>query len=92
LEFIIRKLRVQNLKAQIALRRYVCEFLVREFQALTLTTREKAALAARWDTTLKESYVFQLIFDLIERQENEELGDVNRVTATRYLRTVNYEL
>ena len=54
MEFIIRNLMVQNLKAQIALRRYVCEFLVREFQTPTLTTHEKAALAHRWDIALKE--------------------------------------
>jgi hypothetical protein len=72
LEFIIRKLRVQNLTAQVALRRYVCEFLAREFQTPTLTTHERAALARRWDITLKESYVFHLMLDLIERQEKEE--------------------
>jgi len=72
LEFITRKLRVQNLKAQIALRRYVCEFLAREFRNPALTTQEKTALARRWDIALQESYVFQLMLDLIERQEKEE--------------------
>jgi hypothetical protein len=85
LEFIIRKLRVQNLTAQVALRRYVCEFLAREFQTPTLTTHERAALAHRWDISLKESYVFQLMLDLIERQEKEERGDVSRGTATVHL-------
>jgi hypothetical protein len=92
LEFIIRKLRVQKLTAQVALRRYVCEFLVREFQTPTLTIHERAALAHRWDIALKESYVFQLMLDLVERQKNEELGDVSRGTATPHLRTANYEL
>jgi hypothetical protein len=83
---------VQNLKAQIALRRYVCEFLVREFQTPTLTTHERAALAHRWDIALKESYVFQLMLDLTERQKNEELGEVSRSTATPYLRAANVQL
>jgi len=88
LESIIRRLRVQNLQAQVVLRRYVCEFLSREFQTPTLTTDEKTALARRWDITLKESYVFQLMLDLIERQQNEEPGGINRGTAP-HLRSVN---
>jgi len=92
LEFIILKLKVQNLKAQIALRRYVCEFLVREFQTPTLTTRERAAIADRWDIALKENYVFQLMLDLIERQNNGEPAEVSRSTATPYLRTANVQL
>ena len=91
MEFIIRKLRVQNLTAQVALRRYVCEFLVREFQTPTLTTDERAVIARRWDIALKESYVFQLMLDLVERQKNEELGGVSRGTATPYLRTANVQ-
>ncbi|MGD1107437.1 MAG: hypothetical protein ABR865_10350 [Terracidiphilus sp.] len=89
MEFIIRKLRVQNLKAQVAIRRYVCEFLEREFHTPTLTTQERAALARHWDIASKESYELQRMLDLIEGEENEELGDVNRGTATLHLRTVN---
>lgn len=92
MEFIIRNLMVQNLKAQIALRRYVCEFLVREFQTPTLTARERAAIADRWDATLKESFVFQLMLDLTERQKNEELAAVSHSTATQYLSTANVQL
>lgn len=91
MEFIIRKLRVQNLTAQVALRRYVCEFLVTEFQTPTLTTNERAAIARRWDIALKETYVFQFMLDLIERQKNEELGGVSRGTATPYLTTANVQ-
>ena len=97
MEFIIRKLRVQNLTAQLALRRYVCEFLVREFQTPTLTTDERAAIAHRWDIALKEGYVFQFMLDLIERREKEERvrrqsWDSNAVSEIRELRTVNCAL
>jgi hypothetical protein len=35
---------------------------------------QKAALAHRWDDTLKESHVLQLMIDLLERQEKEDRG------------------
>jgi len=89
LELIIRKLRVQNLKAQIALRQYVCESLAREFHTPTLTTRERWVLARPWDIASKESSDFQRILDQIEREENEGLGDVSRETPETHLRPAN---
>jgi hypothetical protein len=70
LESIIRKLRVHTLKAQLALRHLICESLAKEFET-ALTFERRAALARKWDVTLKEGHVFQLMLDLLERQERE---------------------
>lgn len=92
MEPVIRRLRVENLKAQIAVRRYVCEFLESEFHTQTLTTEQRVAIVHRWDIASKERNDFQLMLDQIEREGNQELGGVSRGIATPRLRTANYEL
>jgi len=67
---IIRKLRVHTLKAQLALRHLMCESLAKEFET-ALTFERRAALARKWDVTLKEGHVLQRMLDLLERQERE---------------------
>ena len=74
MESIVRKLKIQTYKAQLAFRHYVCAALAKELEAGTLTAEQKAALAHRWDDTLKESHVLQLMIDLLERQEKEDRG------------------
>jgi hypothetical protein len=71
LESVIHKLRIHTLQAQLALRQHLCASLAKEFEAGNLTVEQKAALAHRWDDTLKESWVLQLMIDLLERQEKE---------------------
>ncbi len=74
MEAIIRKFWIHTLKAQLALRQQICAILSLEFEAAGLTFGQRAALAHRWDDTLKEGYVLQLMIDLHERQEKEEHG------------------
>lgn len=69
MEDVIRKLRIQNLKAQVVLRQLLCASLAREFETASLTFDERAAIAHRWDEALKECYVLQLMVELMERQE-----------------------
>ena len=77
MELIISKLRIQTLKAQLVLRQFYCASLAMEFETEVLTTNQKAGLAYRWDDMLKESYVLQLMIDLLERQEKEGRGVPN---------------
>lgn len=69
LESVIPKLKIQTLKAQLALRSFVCASLAQEFDTAMLTFEQRAILAHRWDETLKESHVLQIMLDLLERQE-----------------------
>ncbi len=72
MESMIHKLRIQALQAQLALRKFVCASLAKEFEAESLSVKQRAALAHHWDDTLNESYVLQLMIDLLERQEKEK--------------------
>ncbi len=69
---MISKLGVRTLKAQLAQHQYLCATLANEFEVPTLTAGQRAALAHRWDQTLRESHVLQLMIELIARQEKEE--------------------
>ena len=74
MELIISKPRIQTLKAQTVLRQFHCESLAVEFKIECLTISRKAGLAYRWDDMLKESYLLQLMFNLLDRHEKEERG------------------
>jgi hypothetical protein len=54
LKSIIRKLEVQSLKARLALNPMACSLLADEFRSKTLTGDQKAAVAHRWRSALKE--------------------------------------
>ena len=69
MESVIRRLNTQNLKAQVVLRQFLCAFLAREFETSRLTFAERDEIAHRWDEAQKESYISQLMVDLLERQE-----------------------
>lgn len=77
LESIAYKLKIQTLKAQVALCQLICASLAREFEEESLTFVERSALAHRWDDTLKDGYVLQLTLDLLERQEREKNKQLN---------------
>lgn len=64
----------RTLKAQLAQHPQICAFLSLEFEAAGLKFGQRATLAYRWDDTLKEGYVLQLMIDLLEKQEKEERG------------------
>lgn len=68
MEFIIPRLKIQTLQAQIALRQFVCASLAQEFESKGLTFEQRATLAFRWDDMQKESLVLKLIRDLLERR------------------------
>lgn len=64
------------LKGQLIARQHQCDSLAKEFQAATLTPRQRASLAGRWDEALKASHALQLDLHLKERQQRE--GKVSR--------------
>jgi hypothetical protein len=84
LESVIRKLRIQMLKAQLALRQHQCATLAEEFEAPTLSVKQRAVLADHRDVSLKESHVLQLMLDLLEMQENEALLEDDFIPATKH--------
>jgi hypothetical protein len=69
LEEIIRKFRIQNLKALLAGQRFMCEALEKEFETEALTRDQKAAIARLWDDARKESHGLQLAIDLLEKRD-----------------------
>jgi hypothetical protein len=74
MELIISKPRIQTLITQTVMRQFHCESLAKEFEGEDLTTIQKAGLDYRWDDMLKESYLLQLMFNLLDRHEKEERG------------------
>ena len=84
MESIAYKLKIQTLKAQVALCQLICASLAREFEEESLTFVERSALAHRWDDTLKDGYVLQLTLDLLERQEREKNKQLNSTPSPRF--------
>jgi hypothetical protein len=74
LESIIRRLRINTLKAQVALRQSKCASLNSLFEAKSLTDEQRSEITRRRDESLEESYVLQLMVELLERQEREKLN------------------
>jgi hypothetical protein len=83
LESAFRKLWIDTLKAQVALRKFICESLAEEFEDPSSTSARKARLAYLWDGAIKDTNLIQLLMDLLERQEREENGEPSFVVATR---------
>jgi hypothetical protein len=72
LETIIRKLRIQTYKGQLAVCNLVCTALSKELENVTPADDQWVGLGHRLDEAVKESYVLQLMLDLMEKQEREE--------------------
>jgi hypothetical protein len=72
LESIIRKLWIHTLKAQLGVRQFMCKSLAQEFETPTITFEQRTAIAHRWDDTLQESHVLQLMIELLERQSRKQ--------------------
>jgi hypothetical protein len=81
-ESILRRLKIHSFKAQVVLRKLVCESLATEFLT-ALSFEQRALLARKWDETLKERYVLQFMIDLLERQEREHSSDQPRPNPAR---------
>ena len=71
LDYATRTLRIDTLKTQLDVCRFVCASLAKAIQADHLTPNEKAALAQRWDNALKEGRNLQLAIDMLRGQETE---------------------
>lgn len=83
METVIRRLRIRNLKAQVALRKLIRESLAKEFEA-ALSVEDRAVFAQRADSALKEQYVLQLMVDLLERQERETAQFLEPATGYKW--------
>ncbi len=77
---MIRKLRIRTLRAQVAQCKHICESLAEQFESETLTTEQKAALARRWDETLKESHALQVTLDSLEKLQKRANGDGSQIS------------
>jgi hypothetical protein len=72
LETAINRLTINTLRAQLVLRRRVCESLVKELDAEDLTFEQRVTLAHRWEYTMAE--IRELGRSLWE-QERQESAD-----------------
>jgi hypothetical protein len=77
LESIIRRLRIQSLRAQFEASRLYCASLTSQFETAVFGT-EKAGIARRYDRALKQTHRLQLSLELLERQEREEGNPLKR--------------
>lgn len=72
LKSTIPKLRIHYLKAQLAKRQHVRASLIKEFEAESLSIKQRAVLAHCLGDAQRESHVLQLMLDLLERQKKQE--------------------
>ena len=75
LDYATRNLRIDTLKTQLDVCRFVCASLAKAIQADHLTPEEKAALAQRWDKALKEGRNLQFALDMLRGQGTESRLD-----------------
>lgn len=60
---------VEPLRSRLALRTFICSSLARQLEKASFI--EKPAITLRWEETLKDCHVLQLLVDLLERQKRE---------------------
>jgi len=61
-------MKIQSLKAQLAVSRKTCSSLASELKASTLTDAQKAAIAHHWYKALKDCHNLQFVIELLEQQ------------------------
>lgn len=71
MESIIRKLRIQTLRAQSELRRLQGESFAKKLSAAA-TDEQRTDLAREWDKAIQAKHATRLMMDLMERQERED--------------------
>jgi len=71
MESVIRKMTMQAYRAQVALRERMSESLAKKFEGENLTLEQKAKIAHQWDKVLKEKHAFQVMLDLLEKQDKQ---------------------
>ncbi len=69
---VIRRLRIQTYRDQLAACNQVCVALSRETQNLALPRDERLSIDQRLDSATKESLSLQFMLDHLEKQENED--------------------
>lgn len=66
---VIRKLKIQTLRAQLEACRLQTIAFAKEYEA-SLTPEEKDEIAGRWDRAMKEEHFFKLALELLEKEPN----------------------
>ncbi len=69
---VIRRLRIQTYRDQLAACNQVCVALSRENQNLALPHDERLSIDQRLDTATKESLSLRFMLGHLEKQENED--------------------
>jgi hypothetical protein len=71
MDSIIRNLRIEHHKAQLALSNLVCDSLAEALENPSLNFSERAAIAKRWGKVRQAGHLFQLLLDLLQREERK---------------------
>jgi hypothetical protein len=74
----IGRFRIQTLKAKIEASHLYCDALTIQFEAAS-TDREKAKIGSRLTASLKMTQAMQLLLEMLEKHEQEGLGDGDSV-------------
>lgn len=72
LESVIRTLRIQTLKGQVAMCKSRSASLAKRLDSEYMSDAQKVEIDHRREQSLRESQTLQLMVDLLERQEREE--------------------
>ena len=69
METVIRRHKIDTIKAQAVLCRLICESAAKEFETGTLTEEQWSVLTNRRDHALTEGHALQMALDLLQRQQ-----------------------
>jgi hypothetical protein len=72
MDSMIRRLRIQTLKGQVAMCQVCGASLARRFGSEYLSDGQMVEIIRRRDESLEESFALQLMVDLLEMQEKKE--------------------
>jgi hypothetical protein len=72
MESVVRKLRAETYRVQLALCEQIRDDLARNLNNPALTIGERIALVKRCDAAVNEIYSLQLLLQLIDRKDREE--------------------
>jgi hypothetical protein len=65
----VHHFQVESLRSRLAARTFICLSLARQLKKANFI--QKPAITLRWEETLTECHVLQLVVDLLERQKRE---------------------
>jgi hypothetical protein len=72
LKSLVRKFRIQQCKARLALCRITLTALERQFGNEAASDEHRAAIRSQWDETMRDRHAERLMLEKLERQEREE--------------------